>query len=143
MPYSRHGKLQDHAAPPGLSGRSPYAGRQVRACGDISHRGRGSQSPPIPPGAGRSRRPSRTALPWPGLARRMATKRPPRPRDPVQLGKLLVDILSGQVVDAIEDGKDPAAAAMGRKGAAARLANLSSEERRVIAQKAAKKRWSR
>ena len=51
---------------------------------------------------------------------RMATKRLPRPRDPIQLGKLIGDILTGQVVDAVEDGKDPAAAAMGRKGAAAR-----------------------
>jgi hypothetical protein len=35
----------------------------------------------------------------------MATKRLPRPRDPVQLGKLMVDILSGQVVDAVEAAK--------------------------------------
>ena len=46
----------------------------------------------------------------------MATNRLPRPRDPVQLGKLIVDILSGQVMDAVEDGKDTAAEAMGPKG---------------------------
>lgn len=46
----------------------------------------------------------------------MATKRLPRPRDPVQLGKLMVDILSGQVVDAVEDGKDSAAVSLGRRG---------------------------
>lgn len=52
----------------------------------------------------------------------MAMKRTPRPRDPVQLGKLMVDIMTGQVPDAVDDGKDAAAAEMGRKGAAARAA---------------------
>ena len=39
----------------------------------------------------------------------MATKRLPRPRDPIQLGKLMVDIAIGQVVDEVEDeeGKKP------------------------------------
>jgi hypothetical protein len=36
----------------------------------------------------------------------MATKRLPRPRDPLQLGKLIVDIATGQVEDKAEDGKD-------------------------------------
>jgi hypothetical protein len=72
----------------------------------------------------------------------MATKRLPSPRDPIQLGKLMVDILSGQVVDAVEDGKDPAAAAMGRKGAAARSRSVSPERRTEIAKKAAAKRWA-
>jgi hypothetical protein len=77
----------------------------------------------------------------------MATKRLPRPRDPVQLGKLMVDILSGQAVDAVEDGKDAAAVERGRlggqRGGDARAQNLTSEQRRTIAKKAAKKRWSR
>src|SRR3712207_2764735 len=34
----------------------------------------------------------------------MATKRIPRPRDPLQLGKLVVDIATGQVEDRTEDG---------------------------------------
>jgi hypothetical protein len=42
----------------------------------------------------------------------MAVKRLPRPRDPNQLGKLMVDILTGQ----LEDNRDPAAVALGRKG---------------------------
>jgi hypothetical protein len=75
----------------------------------------------------------------------MATKRLPRPRDPIQLGKLMVDILSGQVVDAVEDGKDPAAVSLGRrgglKGGKARAAKLTADERKEIAQKAATKRW--
>jgi hypothetical protein len=44
-----------------------------------------------------------------------------RPRDPVQLGKLIGDILTGQVEDRaapspLENGKDAAAVALGRKG---------------------------
>jgi len=46
----------------------------------------------------------------------MATKRIPRPRDPVQLGKLMVDIMTGQVPDAVDDGKDEGAAAYGTQG---------------------------
>ena len=45
----------------------------------------------------------------------MTTKRLKRPRDPVQLGKLIVDIATGQVEDKIEDGKDPVAVARGRR----------------------------
>jgi hypothetical protein len=33
----------------------------------------------------------------------MATKRLPRPRDPISLAKLIGDIATGQVVDAVED----------------------------------------
>jgi hypothetical protein len=69
----------------------------------------------------------------------MATKRTPRPRDPVQLGKLMVDIMTGQVPDAVDDGKDAGAAAMGRKGAAARAAGMTPERRAEIAKKAASK----
>jgi hypothetical protein len=43
-----------------------------------------------------------------------------RPRDPLQLGKLIVDIATGAVEDREDDGKDPNAAALGRKGGAAR-----------------------
>jgi hypothetical protein len=39
----------------------------------------------------------------------MATKPLKRPRDPIQLGKLIVDIATGQVQDAVEDKRDPAA----------------------------------
>ncbi len=73
----------------------------------------------------------------------MAIKRLPRPRDPIQLGKLIGDIATGQVVDAVEDGKDEGAAAMGRKGAAARAAGMTPERRAEIAKKAAAKRWGR
>lgn len=73
----------------------------------------------------------------------MATKRLPRPRDPIQLGKLIVDIASGQIEDRVGDGKDEAAAEMGRKGGAARSAAMTPEQRADIARKAAAKRWGR
>ena len=71
----------------------------------------------------------------------MTTKRTPRPRDPVQLGKLMVDIMTGQVPDAVDDGKDAAAAAMGRKGGAARASTMTAEARRAVAKKGAAARW--
>jgi hypothetical protein len=46
----------------------------------------------------------------------MATKRLPRPRDPIALAKLIGDIATVPVVDAVEDGKSPAAAKRGRRG---------------------------
>lgn len=69
-------------------------------------------------------------------------KRTPRPRDPIQLGKLMVDIATGQVPDAADDGKDAAAAGLGQKGGAARARNLTAEQRANIAKKAAAKRWA-
>ncbi|HTV31439.1 MAG TPA: RNA-binding protein [Xanthobacteraceae bacterium] len=82
----------------------------------------------------------------------MATKRLPRPRDPVQLGKLIGDILTGQVEDRAlkrpEDStKDQAAVALGRKGGLkggkARAATMTAERRAEIARKAAKVRWGK
>ncbi len=51
----------------------------------------------------------------------MTAKRLKRPRDPVQLGKLIGDILTGQVEDRAparpeDSNKDQAAVALGRKG---------------------------
>lgn len=72
-------------------------------------------------------------------------KRTPRPRDPIQLGKLMVDIATGQVPDAVDDGKDPATTANARKageaGGRSRADNLSADERTRIARTAATKRW--
>lgn len=73
----------------------------------------------------------------------MAEKRIPRPRDPIALAKLIGDIATGEVKDAVDDGKDAAAAEMGRKGAAARAAGMTPERRAEIAKKAAAKRWQR
>lgn len=73
----------------------------------------------------------------------MATKRLKRPRDPVQLAKLIGDIATGQVQDAVEDKRDPAAVALGQKGGKARAASLSKKRRAEIASKAAAKRWAK
>lgn len=43
----------------------------------------------------------------------MVLKRTPRPHDPIQLGKLMVDIATGQVPVAVDDGKDARAAEAG------------------------------
>jgi hypothetical protein len=71
---------------------------------------------------------------------------PKRPRDPNQLAKSIIDIATGQKPDRDptpeEQGKDPAAVAMGKKGGKARAAGLSAEQRSEIAKKAAAKRWS-
>jgi hypothetical protein len=68
-----------------------------------------------------------------------------RPRDFSQAAKLVIDIATGQVEDRPptpeEEGKDPAAARLGRKGGAARAAKMTPEQRAEIARKAAKKRW--
>ena len=76
----------------------------------------------------------------------MTSKRLSRPRDPIQLGKLIGDILTGQVVDAapappVDPAKDQAAVALGRKGGLkggrARANSLTPEQRREIAVSAA------
>ncbi len=75
----------------------------------------------------------------------MATKRIPRPRDALALAKLIGDIATGQVVDAVEDGKNEAAVARGKlggsSGGSARAEKLSGEARRQIAIKGASARW--
>jgi hypothetical protein len=73
-------------------------------------------------------------------------KRLKRPRDPVQLAKLIGDIATGQVEDAApDDGKNPAAVALGKlggaKGGKARAKSLSSSQRAAIASRAAAARW--
>jgi hypothetical protein len=80
----------------------------------------------------------------------MTAKRLKRPRDPVELGKLIGDILTGQVEDIAapdpkDEGKNPAAIELGRmgglKGGRARADSLTPAQRKKIAQDAAKKRW--
>lgn len=77
----------------------------------------------------------------------MTMKRTPRPRDPVQLGKLMVDIMTGQVPDAVDDGKNEAAVARGRaggvRGSAVRSSRLTPEQRAEIAKVAATVRWKK
>ena len=77
----------------------------------------------------------------------MALVRRKRPRDPLQLAKLIGDIFTGQVEDRIEDGKNPAAVALGKlggaKGGKARAAKLSKKRRVEIAKKAIQARWAK
>jgi len=67
-----------------------------------------------------------------------------RPRD---LAKLMIDIASGEVEDRErtpeEQGKDPAAAALGRRGGEARAKKMTAAKRAEIARKAAVSRWTR
>jgi hypothetical protein len=77
----------------------------------------------------------------PPHTRAMTTTRKKRPRDPVQLGKLIVQIATGQVEDREDDGKSAAAVELGRKGGAARAARLTPEERSEIARRGAARRW--
>jgi hypothetical protein len=75
----------------------------------------------------------------------MATRRLKRPRDPIQLGKLIVDIATGQVEDHEDDGKDHAAVSLGRrgglKGGKARAEKMTPRQRSDSAKKAAAARW--
>ncbi len=72
-------------------------------------------------------------------------KKPKRPRDPNQLGKLIVALSVGEETEAPTpaSSKDPAAVALGRKGGAARANALSKKRRSEIAKKAAAKRWAK
>jgi hypothetical protein len=67
-----------------------------------------------------------------------------RPADAVGLAVLIGKIATGEVEDVPEDdGKDPAAQAMGKKGGAARAASMTPERRAEIAKAAAAKRWAK
>lgn len=67
------------------------------------------------------------------------------PTDINQLTAKIVDMATSDQPDP-DDGKDPAAVALGRKGGLkggkARAAKLTAEERKASAQKAAAARWS-
>jgi len=74
----------------------------------------------------------------------MASKRLKRPRDPLQLAKLIGDIATGAVEDRVEES---AALAMARKGGAkggrARAKALTPKQRAEIARVAAEARWKK
>lgn len=70
------------------------------------------------------------------------------PRDLNQLAASIVDAATSEAVPTpTDDGKDPAAVALGRKGGKkggpARAAALTPERRREIAQKAVVARWDK
>lgn len=78
-------------------------------------------------------------------------ERKKRPRDANKLAKSIVDIATGETPDREptpeEQGKDPAAVSLGRKGGLkggkARAAKLTPEQRKKIARDAATARWHR
>ena len=71
-----------------------------------------------------------------------------RPRDVNSLAKFIADVATGErELPKTDDGKDPAAVALGRKGGLkggkARAAVMSAKRRAEIARKAAAARWKR
>lgn len=73
---------------------------------------------------------------------------PKRPRDPNQLAHLIAAIATGETDDVkTQDGKNPAAVALGRKGGLkggkARAKALTPNQRALIAKKAADARWAK
>jgi hypothetical protein len=71
-----------------------------------------------------------------------------RPRDPNQLGKLIVDLATGEAEEPDpSEGKNPAAVELGRKGGLkggkSRAARMTVEQRSEAAREAAHARWKR
>ena len=67
-----------------------------------------------------------------------------RPADAIGLAVMIGRIATGEVEDvAPDDGKDPAAKALGAKGGKSRASSMSPERRAEIAKKAATARWSK
>ena len=67
-----------------------------------------------------------------------------RPADVNSRAVMIAKIATGEIDDAEpDDGKDPAAKALGKKGGAARARSMSPERREEIAKKAAQARWGK
>jgi len=68
-----------------------------------------------------------------------------RPADAIGLAVMIGRIATGEETDPLpaDDGKDPAAKALGAKGGKARAAKLTAKQRSEIAKKAAAKRWEK
>lgn len=76
----------------------------------------------------------------------LMAKRPPRPRDPNQLAKLIVDIATGEAENVRPAKSTPATEARrkgGLKGGKARAKKLSARKRQEIAKRGARARWRR
>jgi hypothetical protein len=74
--------------------------------------------------------------------------KPKRPRDTNQLAHMIAQLATGELDDIkTEDGKDPAAVALGRRGGlrggVARAQSLTKAERQEIARLAARARWAK
>jgi len=67
-----------------------------------------------------------------------------RPADVIGNAVRVMQVATGEAEEEFDDdGKDPAAKALGAKGGRARAAKMSAARRKEIAQKAALSRWSR
>ena len=66
-----------------------------------------------------------------------------RPADVIGAAVMVAKIATGEIEEPseVDDGKDPAAKSMGRKGGKARAASMTPERRAEIARKAAAARW--
>jgi hypothetical protein len=67
-----------------------------------------------------------------------------RPADVIGNAVHVMRIATGEIEEIIpDDGKDPAAKALGKKGGTARAKSITPERRAEIARKAASKRWGK
>ena len=68
-----------------------------------------------------------------------------RPADVIGNAVKVMRIATGEETETLpaDDGKDPAAKALGKKGGAARAARMTPERRAEIAKGAADKRWQK
>ena len=70
-----------------------------------------------------------------------------RPADVIGAAVMVGRISTGEVEEGAgapsDDGKDPAAVALGRRGGKARAEGMTAKRRKEIAKKAAKTRWSK
>lgn len=67
-----------------------------------------------------------------------------RPADVIGAAVMVAKIATGEIEEkATNDGKDPAAVALGKRGGKARAKKLTPEQRSEIAKKAARVRWEK
>ena len=67
-----------------------------------------------------------------------------RPADVIGNAVHVMKILTGEIEETIpDDGRDPAAKALGKKGGAARAKSMTPQRRAEIAKNAAVKRWGK
>lgn len=68
-----------------------------------------------------------------------------RPTDVIGAAVKVMRIATGEESDETppDEGKDPAAQSLGRRGGKARAEKLSAKKRSAIAKKAAEKRWNK
>ncbi|MCH8863516.1 MAG: RNA-binding protein [Proteobacteria bacterium] len=66
-----------------------------------------------------------------------------RPGDVIGAAVMVARIATGEIEEPTDDGKNPAAVALGRMGGKARAEKLTAERRSEIAKQAAEKRWSK